>query len=145
MVAAENDRDRACRHRVSDRALDLRMRSLGVRRHHCRVSEVHDPEHFERVDLRLEVRSRWAARCPDRARAEARPGPIGDEVVRRRSDDGDVHAGELGRILRVRHSRVGEEPRVVGLVREAELAPALERIDHSAATLIDEPGTVAGG
>ena len=131
VVAAEDDGNRAGCHHLPDRALDLRVRRRGVGGHDRRVPEVHDPELLERVDLRLEMRSGRAARRADRTRAEARPGPIGDEVVGRCAHDGDVDPGELGRILRVRHPRVGEEPGVVGLVGEAELAPALERVDHA--------------
>ena len=67
------------------------------------------------------------ARGPKRA-----PGPVGGEVVHRRADDRDVDPLELGRVLRVRERRVRQQPCVVGLVGEAQLPPALERIDHAA-------------
>ena len=137
VVAAEDDGNRAGAHDLPDRALDLRMRRLGIGGHDRRVSEVDDPKVLEGVELRLKVWSGWAARGADRPRAEPRSRAVRDEVVGRRADDADVDARELGRIVRVRHSRVREEACVVGLVGEAELAPALERIDHV--------GTVAAG
>ena len=64
------------------------MRPHRVGRNHGGVAEVDDAELGERVDARLEVRPGRAARGADRARPEARPRPVGDEVVgraRRRS------------------------------------------------------------
>ena len=137
VVAAEDDRKRTGPDDLPDRVLDLRVRRDRICRDDRRISEVDDTQLLERVDLRLEVRPGRAARRPDRPRPEARPGAVGDEVVGGRAHDGDVDARELGRILRVRHPRVRQEPRVVGLVGEAELAPAVERVDHV--------GTVAAG
>ena len=73
------------------------------------------------------MRARRAARGADRARAEAGAGPVGDEVVGRRADDRDVDAGELGRVLRVRQRREGQQPRVVGLVAEARATARADR------------------
>ena len=56
------------------------------------------------------------------------PGPVGDEVVRRRAHDRDVDAGQLGGVLRVGHAGESEKPGVVGLL--TVFAPAFERIDH---------------
>ena len=74
----------------------------------------------EGVDPGLEVRTGRAARGADRARPEARARAVGDEVVHRRADDRDVDAGELGRILGVRHAREGQQPGVVGLLGKAD-------------------------
>ena len=132
MVASQNDGDRARGDGLPDRALDLRVRPLGIGRDDCGVAEVDDAELGESVDLRFEMRPGRTAGGADRARAEACSGPVGDEVVRRRADHRNVDTGELGGVLRVRHAGVGEEPGVVGLVGQAELAPALERVDHLA-------------
>ncbi len=93
----------------------------------------------ESVDLRLEVRAGRAARGADRARPEARPRAVGDEVVGRRADDRDVEPGELGRVLRVRQAAEREQARVVGLL--AVLPPALERIDHARLSQVDGLGS----
>ena len=82
----------------------------------------------KRVDAGLQVRPGRAARGADRPRAEARARPVGDEIVRRRADDRHVDAGQLGGVLGVGQPEKREQPGVVGLL--AELAPALERIDH---------------
>ena len=132
VVASQNDRDRARGDGLPDRALDLRVCPLRIGRNYCGVAEVDDAELGERVDLRLEMRPGRTAGGADRARAKARSGPVGDEVVRRRADHRNVDTGELGGVLGVRHAGVGEEPGVVGLVGQAELAPALEWIDHLA-------------
>ena len=60
------------------------------------------------------------------------------------ASEGTLRLVELGWILRVRHPRVREQAGVVGLVRKAELAPALERVDHGP-TLVHHSGTVAVG
>ena len=65
---------------------------------------------------------------PDRPRREPRARTVGDEVVGRRSDDRDVDAGEVRRLLRERRAAEGEEAGVVGLV--GERTPALLRVDH---------------
>ena len=99
MVASQNDGDRASGDGLSDRALDLRVCPLRIGRDDCGVAEVDDPELCEGVDLRFEMRPGRTAGCPDRARAETRSGPIGDEVVRRRADHRNVDTGELGDVL----------------------------------------------
>jgi hypothetical protein len=130
VVAAEDDRDDSGSRYLAHRLLDLGVRPLRIGRDDRGVAEVDDAQLRERVQPGLEVRPGRTARCADRAWPEARSGPVGDEVVCRRPHDRDVDACELGRILRVRHPRVREEARVVGLVGEPELAPALERVDH---------------
>ena len=160
VVASEDHGQGARGDDLADGQLDLRVRADGVGRDDRGVPEVDDAQLGEGVDLGLEVRPRWAARGADGARSEARARAIGDEVVGRRADDRHVDSGELGGVLRVRHARVREEPRVVRLVGEPELAPALERVDHGLAGLDDRvrllsdrhlgdpsgsPGTVARG
>ena len=130
VVAAEDDRDRAGRDDLRHESLDRGVRSHRIGGHHRGVAEVDDAKHLVPVDLRLEMRARRATGGPDRARPEARSRPVRDEVVGRRADDRDVDAGELGRILRIGQAGEREQPGVVRLVRQAELAPALERIDH---------------
>ena len=90
VVASQNDGDRARGDGLPDRALDLRVRPHGIGRDYCGVAEVDDSELGERVDFRLEMRPGRAAGGADRARAEACPRPVGDEVVRRRADHRDV-------------------------------------------------------
>ena len=128
VVAAEHDRHGAGRDRLADGALDRRVRPHRIGRDDRRVAEVDDAEDLRRVDAGLEVRAGRAARGADRARREARARPVRDEVVGRRADDRDVDALELRRVLRVRQAAEREQPRVVRLV--AEVAPALERVDH---------------
>ena len=130
VVAAEHDRDRAGRDDLADRALDRLVRAGGIGRQDRRVAVVDHPQLGHRVDLRLEVRAGRAARRADRPRPEPRARPVGDEIVHRRADDRDVHAVELGRILRVRQRPVREQARVVGLVVEG--SPALDWVDHRA-------------
>ena len=129
MVAAEDDRDRTRRDDFADRSLDRFVRADRVGREHRRVAVVDHSQHGHRVDPRLEVRARRAARGTDRPRAEARARPVGDEVVRRRADDRDVDTLELGWVLRVRKASEREQARVVGLL--PVLAPALERVNHA--------------
>jgi hypothetical protein len=102
VVAAEHDRHDARCDRVADRVLDRRMRLDRVGRGHGRVAEVDDAQDLRGVDAGLEVGARRAAGGADRTRREAGAGTVRDEIVRRRADDRDVDAGELGRILRVR-------------------------------------------
>jgi hypothetical protein len=128
VVAAQDDRDCAGVGDLPDRLLDRGVGRLRVGRDHGRVSEVDRAQLPQGVDAGLEMRSRRAARRPDRTRPVARPGAVGDEVVGRGADDRDVHALELGRILGVREAAEGEEARVVRLV--AEILPAPERVDH---------------
>ena len=131
VVAAEHDRDRAGREHLADRRLDRRVRPRRVGGEHRRVAEV---DHRAAPRMRRSSPRDAApggqlaariARGPNRV-----PGPVGDEIVRRRADDRDVHPLELGRILGVRHAAECEQAREVGLL--AVLAPALERIDHGA-------------
>ena len=78
-----------------------------------RVTEVDHPQLGERVHLRLQLRSWRAARRPDGARREARPRPVGDELVHRGAHDRHVRALEVGRILRVGRAAVGQRPGVI--------------------------------
>ena len=120
---------------LADRRLDLQRASVGVGRHD-RAS----PKSTTRSSANASIP---ASRCGPGGQLAARiargpkrvPGPVGDEVVGRRADDRDVETLELRGIVRVRHARVREEPRVVGLVGKPELAPALERVDHAARVL----------
>jgi hypothetical protein len=102
VVPAEDDRDHARADDLAHQRLERRVRALRVGRKHRRVAEVDEPQLGKRVDPGLEVRPGRAARGPDRARPEARPRSVGDEVVRRRADDGDVVLGQQRRVLRVR-------------------------------------------
>jgi hypothetical protein len=108
VVAAEHDRDRGRSEHLTDRRLDCLVRPSRVGRQHRSVAEVDHLQLREGVDLRIEMRAGRAARCPDRPRPEARPGPIGDEIVCGRANDGDVHPLELGRILGVRKAAEGK-------------------------------------
>ena len=78
--------------------------------------------------------SRWgpgrAACGADRARAEAGPGAIGDEVVHRCADDRDVDALELGRVLGVGDAGEGQQAR---RSRASHRAPASGRGGRSRA------------
>ena len=128
VVAAEHDRDRARVDDLPDRLLDRRVGASGS----AGITGA-SPKSTARSSRSASTPAsrcgpRRAARRPDRARPVPRPGPVGDEVVRRRADDRDVHALELGRILGVREAAEGEQARVVRLV--AEVAPAPERVDH---------------
>jgi hypothetical protein len=100
----------------------------GVGRQDRCVAVVDDAQLGERVDVGLELRPGRAARGADRPRAEPGSGPVGDEIIRRRADDGDVEAGEEGRILREGCAAVAERSRKIRLF--AVLAPAFERVDH---------------
>jgi hypothetical protein len=123
VVAPEDDRKRTRLDHLGHRFFDRLMRACGISGSDRRIAEVDHLEGLERVDARLEMRAGRAARSPDRSRPVARSRPIGDEVVGGSSHDGDVDAGELGRILGVRLAAVGEETRVVGLF--AVLSPAV--------------------
>ena len=129
VVAAEDDREHARVDDLADRALDRIVRARRVGRDDGRVAVVDDPQLAERVDLRLEVRAGRAARSADRARREAGARTVGDEVVRRRADDRDVEARQLGGSRGVRGRPEREQPRVVRLV--AERLPPLERVDRA--------------
>ena len=129
VVAAQDDRDRACGEHLSDRGLDRLVRPARVRRQHGRVAEVDHPQLRKGVDLRLEVGARGTARRANRSRPEAGTRAVGDEIVGRGPDDGDVDTFELGGILGVGQPT---ESRQAGEVRLlAVFAPALERVDHS--------------
>ena len=129
MVAAEDDRNCTRSDDLSDRPLDRLVRPDGVGGNHRRVAVVDHLQLGHRLDLCFEVRPRRAAGRANRARAEACPRPVGDEVVRRRADDRDVDTLELGWVLRVRKASEREQARVVGLL--PVLAPALERVNHA--------------
>ncbi len=129
VVAAEDDRNRTRSDDLSDRPLDRLVRPSGVGGDNRRVAVVDQPQLGHRVDLCLEVRPRRAAGGANRARAKACARPVGDEVVRRRADDRDVDALELGRVLRVGKGAEREQARVVGLLSVP--APALERVNHA--------------
>ena len=68
------------------------MRARRVGGEHGRVAEVDHAQLLERIDLHLEVLTGRTARGADRTRSEPRPGPVRDEIVRRRADDCDVDA-----------------------------------------------------
>jgi hypothetical protein len=128
VVAAEHDRDRAGSEHLADRRLDRLVRARRVTRNDRRVSEVDHLQLREGVDLHLEVRALRGACGADRPWPEASSRPVRDEVVRRRADDRDVDAFELGGILRVGQAAEGEQARIVGFL--AVGAPPLERVDH---------------
>jgi hypothetical protein len=128
VVTPEDHRERARCEDLADGSLDLLVRPDGVGGQDGRVAEVDDAQSCERVDLRLEMRPRRAARRADRSRREARAGSIRDELVGRRADDRDVERRKLGRVLRVRRAPVRQKPGVVRLV--AERLPPLEWIDR---------------
>src|SRR4029079_7162862 len=87
-------------------------------------------ERLERVHAGLKVRPGRTARRADGARPVPGARPVGDEIVSRRADDGDVGTYELGRILRVGLASIREEAREVGLLAVAP--PAFERVEHRA-------------
>ena len=63
-----------------------------------RVAVINDSQHLERRNLEFEMPlGALIRRRPDGSRAEARSGPVGDAVVPRGADDGDVrvHLVEL--------------------------------------------------
>jgi hypothetical protein len=128
VVATEDDRDRTGVEHLAHRPLDRCVAGNRVGGNDRGVAVVDDPQRGERVDPGLEVRTGRAAGGADRARAEAGPGPVGDEVVRRRADDRDVDPGELAGVLRVGGAAEARQAGEVGLL--AVLAPTLQRIDH---------------
>ena len=109
---------------LAHEGLDRRVRAAGVAGQNGRVAEVDDPQHLEGVHPDLQVRPGRAARRADRPRGEARAGPVGDEVVHRRSHDRHVDALQLGGVLGVGAAGEGQQARVVGLL--AERRPAVE-------------------
>ena len=141
VVAAEHDRDRTRLEHLGDGALDRGVAGGGVGGQDRRVAEVDHAERREAVDPGLEVGARRAAGGADRARPEAGAGTVGDEVVGGRADDRHVGAGELRRVLGVGHARERQQPGEVGLL--AELAPALERVDHVLQCYARRPGAGA--
>jgi hypothetical protein len=101
---------------------------LGISRQHRRVAVVDDAKLGERVDPSLEVRTGRARRGANRPGGEPRPGPVGDEVVGRGTEDRDVGALEVLRLLCERRAAEREEPGVIRLV--GERAPAGEWVDR---------------
>ena len=133
VVAAEHDRHRAGPEHLEHGVLDRLVRADRIGRDDRCVAVVDDAEMAHPVDPRLEVVRGRRRRRPHGAGAEARARQVGDELVERRADDGDVEAGELGRVLGVREVREREQPGPDGLVVEAVMPPpALDRIDHAA-------------
>jgi hypothetical protein len=128
VVAAQQHGRRAGGEHLPHHALDRGVRTTRVAGQYRRVAEIHDPELREGIHAGLQVRARRTARRADRARREARPGAVGDEVIHRCAHDRHVHALELGRVLGVRTAGEGEQPRVVRLL--ADRRPAVEWIDQ---------------
>ena len=128
VVAAEHDRQDVRSQHFPDRALDRRVGKGCVRGHDRRVAEVDDAELGQRIYPHLHAGAGLEACGPDSSRAEASAGAVGDEVVHRGTDDGDVHTLELRHLFGPGQSGVGEEPRVVGL---SEAAPAPSRVEHA--------------
>ena len=95
MITAEHDRNRTRSDDLPDDALDRCMVSRRIRGHDRGVTEVDDAKLRDRIEARLQVRPGRTARRADGARPEPRPGPVGGEVVHRRSDDRDVDSLEL--------------------------------------------------
>ena len=87
VIAAEDDRGRTGVDDLADRPLDCLVARDRVGGQDRRVAVVDDPQLLDGVDPGLEVGARRAAGGADRARAEARAGPIGDEVVGGSADD----------------------------------------------------------
>jgi hypothetical protein len=129
MVAAEHDGQHTGIDDLADKLLDRLVRSYGIGGNDRGVAVVDDAQLTERVDLRLEMRPRRAARRADRPGREARAGPVRDEIVGRCAEDRDVERRELVWVLRVRRAPERQEPGVVRLV--AERLPPLERVDRA--------------
>jgi hypothetical protein len=129
VIAAEDDGQHPRVDDLADELLDRLVRPRRIGRNNRRIAVVDDPQLAERVDLRLEMRPRRAARRADRTRREARARPVRDELVGRGAEDRDVERSELGCVLRVRRAPERQEPGVVRLV--AERLPPLERIDRA--------------
>ena len=94
MVAAEDDRDGAGFGDLPNLAVDHRVAALDPRRDDVRVAGVDDGQDVVRIDVELERvdRPRRVLGLADRPRPEPGAGPMGDGVVERRPDDGDVDA-----------------------------------------------------
>ena len=108
VIAAQDERDRAGLEDRRDGRLDRLVAAPGIGGQHGCIAEVHDPEHLEGVDLRLQVRPGRAARGPDPARPEPGSRAIRDEVVGGRADDRHIRALQLRRILCVGRAREAE-------------------------------------
>jgi hypothetical protein len=128
VVTTEDDRDRTGREHLADGLLDRLVGAHRIGGDHRSVAVVDHAEQRERVELRFEVRPRWTARSANPARAKARAGTIGDEVVGRCADDRDINAGQIGGTFAVALTGEGEEPSVVRLLTVD--SPARQRIDH---------------
>jgi hypothetical protein len=128
VVAAEHHRQNVCCQHFPHCALDRGVGKGRVCRHDRRVAEVDDAELGQRVYPHLHAGAGLEACSPDSSRAEASPGPIGDELVHRRAENGDVHALEVRHLFCPGHPGVGGEPRVIGL---PEAAPAPSRVEHA--------------
>ena len=126
VVATEDHGERARGQDLPHGLLDGGVGASRVGRDDRGVAEVENPQLSERVDACLEVRTGRAARRADRARCEAGARPVGDELIHRGAHDHDVHAPEVGWVLRVRHAAVGKWTRVVGLL--ADPRSAAERV-----------------
>ncbi len=104
VIAAEHDRQRARVDDLAHQGLDRLVRLDRLGRQHGRVAEVDHPQHGEGVHPGLEVRPGRARRGADRARPEARPRAVADEIIGGSADDRDVDARQLGGVLRVGHA-----------------------------------------
>jgi hypothetical protein len=129
VVSAEHDGQNSGVDDLADEPLDRLVRSLRIGGNDRSVAVVDDAQLPERVDLRLEMRTRRAARRADRAGREARPRPVRDEIVGRSANDRDVERRELRCVLRIRSASERQEPGVVRLV--AERLPPLEGVDRA--------------
>jgi hypothetical protein len=118
MVPAQDYRDGIGTEHLPDRLPDGAVGAHGIGGEDGRVAVVDHPQLGERVYFRLELWPGRAARCPDGARREARPGPVGDELVHRGSHDRHVRAFEAGRVLRVRRASVRQRSRVIWLLAD---------------------------
>jgi hypothetical protein len=130
VVAAEHDRDRAGVEHLADGSLDRRVAGLRVGRDDRSVPVVEDPKRLECVDLGLQMRARRAARRPDRARAEAGAGAVGDQIIGGGADDRHVGAGKLGGVLGPGHAGEARQSGEIRLL--AVPTPALEGVEHHA-------------
>jgi hypothetical protein len=128
VVAAKDDRDRTGRQHLADGLLDRLVGAHRIGWDHRSVAVVDHAEQSKGVELCFEVRPRWTARGANPARAKARAGTIGDEVVGRCADNRDVNAGQIGRTFAVALTGEGEKPGIVRLLTVD--SPARQRIDH---------------
>ena len=129
VVAAEDHGDRSGGHDRTDRAPDRGVRRIGVGRHDGGIAEVDHVERCEGVDPGGQMTAGWGARRADRARGEARPGPVRDELVGGRADDRHVDADQVIGVLGVGLAREAQQAREVGLL--PMLGPAQQRVDHA--------------